>query len=46
MLKSHLIIMDIVPGNPEKALKPVIEPQHGDVYKSGLIDVTNGLRNK
>ena len=28
-----------VPGNPEKALKPVIEPQHGDVYKSGLIEV-------
>ncbi|RHW31423.1 pyruvate synthase [Neobacillus notoginsengisoli] len=29
----------IVPGNPEKALKPVIEPQHGETYKSGLIDV-------
>lgn len=27
------------PGDPEKALKPVIEPQHGDVYKSGLIKV-------
>ncbi len=29
-----------IPGEPEKALKPVIEPQHGDVYKSGLIQVT------
>lgn len=29
----------IVPGVPEKALKPVIEPQHGETYKSGLIDV-------
>ncbi|RDU38367.1 pyruvate synthase [Neobacillus piezotolerans] len=29
----------IVPGNPEKELKPVIEPQHGESYKSGLIDV-------
>ena len=29
-----------VPGNPEKVLKPVIEPQHGDVYNSGLIQVT------
>lgn len=29
-----------VPGNPENALKPVITPQHGDVYKSGLIEVT------
>ncbi|CAM3764046.1 thiamine pyrophosphate-dependent enzyme [Mesobacillus thioparans] len=29
-----------VPGEPEKTLKPVIEPQHGDVYKSGLIQVT------
>ncbi|WP_059173746.1 thiamine pyrophosphate-dependent enzyme [Bacillus sp. FJAT-27445] len=29
----------IVPGNPEKALKPVIEPQYGETYKSGLIDV-------
>ncbi|MCM3667558.1 thiamine pyrophosphate-dependent enzyme [Mesobacillus maritimus] len=28
-----------VPGNPEKLLKPVIEPQHGDVYRSGLIHV-------
>jgi pyruvate ferredoxin oxidoreductase alpha subunit len=41
----------IVPGNPEKALKPVIEPQHGDVYKTGLIDVqmdheTNKLKVK
>ncbi|WP_053365992.1 thiamine pyrophosphate-dependent enzyme [Bacillus sp. FJAT-27245] len=30
----------IVPGNPEKALKPVIEPQYGETYNSGLIDVT------
>lgn len=29
-----------VAGEPGKALKPVIEPQHGDVYKSGLIQVT------
>ncbi|WP_316568311.1 thiamine pyrophosphate-dependent enzyme [Neobacillus sp. YIM B06451] len=29
----------IVPGNPEKALKPVIEPQYGETYNSGLIDV-------
>ncbi|MGG0720388.1 thiamine pyrophosphate-dependent enzyme [Robertmurraya massiliosenegalensis] len=29
-----------VPGKIENALKPVIEPQHGDVYKSGLIQVT------
>ncbi|MFE8703592.1 thiamine pyrophosphate-dependent enzyme [Cytobacillus sp. FJAT-54145] len=29
-----------VPGNQEHVLAPVIEPQHGDVYKSGLIDVT------
>ncbi|WP_043933527.1 thiamine pyrophosphate-dependent enzyme [Bacillus sp. EB01] len=29
----------IVPGNPEKALKPVIEPQHGETFKTGLIDV-------
>jgi pyruvate ferredoxin oxidoreductase alpha subunit len=41
----------IVPGNPEKALKPVIEPQHGDVYNTGLIDVqmdpeTNKLKVK
>lgn len=28
------------PGNPENVLKPVIEPMHGDVYKSGLISVT------
>jgi pyruvate ferredoxin oxidoreductase alpha subunit len=28
-----------IPGNPEKILKPVIEPQQGDVYKSGLIEV-------
>ena len=51
MLKSHLITMVIVPGNPEKALKPVILPQHGDVYKTGLIDVkmdeeTNKLKVK
>jgi pyruvate ferredoxin oxidoreductase alpha subunit len=40
-----------VPGNPEKALKPVIEPQHGDAFKTGLIDVhmdpeTNKLKVK
>ncbi|MBT2678334.1 pyruvate synthase [Bacillus sp. ISL-35] len=29
-----------IPGEPEKTLKTVIEPQHGDVYKSGLIQVT------
>lgn len=29
-----------ITGEPEKILKPVIEPQHGDVYKSGLIQVT------
>ncbi|WP_409275340.1 thiamine pyrophosphate-dependent enzyme [Neobacillus sp. SCS-31] len=29
----------IVPGSPEKALKPVIEPQYGATYNSGLIDV-------
>lgn len=41
----------IVPGAPEKTLKPVIEPQHGDTYKTGLIDVqmdqeTNKLKVK
>jgi pyruvate ferredoxin oxidoreductase alpha subunit len=40
-----------VPGNPEGALKPVITPQHGEVYKSGLIEVkmdeaTNKLKVK
>jgi pyruvate ferredoxin oxidoreductase alpha subunit len=40
-----------VPGNPENILKPVITPQHGDVYKTGLIDVkmdedTNKLKVK
>ncbi|MBS8263217.1 pyruvate synthase [Mesobacillus boroniphilus] len=29
-----------VAGDPEIALKQVIEPQHGDVYNSGLIQVT------
>ncbi|MBT2683623.1 thiamine pyrophosphate-dependent enzyme [Bacillus sp. ISL-37] len=29
-----------VAGEPEKALKQVIEPQHGDVFNSGLIQVT------
>lgn len=29
-----------VPGKPEDALTPVITPQHGDVYNSGLIQVT------
>ncbi|MFD3448274.1 thiamine pyrophosphate-dependent enzyme [Microbacteriaceae bacterium 4G12] len=41
----------IVPGDPAKALKPVIEPQHGDVFKTGLIKVemdeaTNKLKVK
>ncbi|MDP4085728.1 MAG: thiamine pyrophosphate-dependent enzyme [Bacillota bacterium] len=41
----------IVPGNPEKVLKPVITPQHGDAYKTGLIEVkmdeeTNKLKVK
>lgn len=40
-----------VPGNKDKGLKPVITPQHGDVYKSGLIHVekdpqTNKLKVK
>ncbi|ESU32754.1 pyruvate synthase [Bacillus sp. 17376] len=36
-----------VAGDPEKALKQVIEPQHGDVYNSGLIQVTRDEeRNK
>ncbi|WP_423801555.1 thiamine pyrophosphate-dependent enzyme [Neobacillus sp. SAB-20_R2A] len=40
-----------VPGNPEKILKPVITPQQGDTYKSGLIEVkmdeeTNKLKVK
>jgi pyruvate ferredoxin oxidoreductase alpha subunit len=40
-----------VPGNPDKILKPVITPQHGDAYKTGLIDVkmdeaTNKLKVK
>jgi pyruvate ferredoxin oxidoreductase alpha subunit len=40
-----------VPGNRETILAPVITPQHGDVYKSGLIDVkmdeaTNKLKVK
>jgi len=30
----------VVPGDPEKVLKPVIEPQVGDVFNSGLIQVT------
>jgi pyruvate ferredoxin oxidoreductase alpha subunit len=29
-----------IAGNPEKSLKQVIEPQHGDVFNSGLIQVT------
>jgi pyruvate ferredoxin oxidoreductase alpha subunit len=41
----------VIPGDPEKALKPVIEPQHGDVFKTGLIKVemdedTNKLKVK
>ncbi|USK56794.1 thiamine pyrophosphate-dependent enzyme [Cytobacillus solani] len=40
-----------IPGNEEKILKPVITPQHGDIYKSGLIHVekdpeTNNLKVK
>lgn len=40
-----------VPGNEEQILKPVISPQHGDVYNSGLIHVekdpeTNKLKVK
>ncbi|MEH7525624.1 thiamine pyrophosphate-dependent enzyme [Bacillus sp. JJ1503] len=40
-----------VPGNKDRGLKPVITPQHGDVYKSGLIHVekdpeTNKLKVK
>ena len=30
----------VVPGDPDKAQKPVIKPQYGDAYKSGLIQVT------
>jgi len=29
-----------IPGDKEITLKQVIEPQHGDVYKSGLIQIT------
>lgn len=29
-----------VPGDPNNVLKPVITPQHGDVFNSGLIQVT------
>lgn len=41
----------VVPGDSEKILKPVITPQYGDVYKTGLIDVhmdeeTNKLKVK
>jgi pyruvate ferredoxin oxidoreductase alpha subunit len=40
-----------IPGDQEKILKPVIIPQHGDVYNSGLIHVdkdpeTNKLKVK
>lgn len=35
-----------VPGNPETVLKPVIEPQHGEVYNSGLITVTQDEETK
>lgn len=40
-----------VPGNPDKVLKPVIEAQAGDVFKTGLIQVamdeeTNKLKVK
>lgn len=41
----------VVPGDPEKALKPVITPMHGDDFKTGLIEVkmdeeTNKLKVK
>ncbi|GIN61295.1 hypothetical protein J27TS8_12880 [Robertmurraya siralis] len=35
-----------VPGKSENALKPVIEPQYGDVYKTGLIQVTQDEETK
>ncbi|MFE5278871.1 thiamine pyrophosphate-dependent enzyme, partial [Bacillus cereus] len=35
-----------VSGKAENALKSVIEPQHGDVYKSGLIEVTQDEETK
>ncbi|WP_075981127.1 thiamine pyrophosphate-dependent enzyme [Bacillus massilinigeriensis] len=40
-----------VPGDPEKVLKPVINPQSGDAFKTGLIQVnmdeeTNKLKVK
>ncbi|MCT8137948.1 pyruvate synthase [Anaerobacillus sp. CMMVII] len=35
-----------VPGKPENALKPVIEPMHGDAFKSGLITVTQNEETK
>ncbi|QED47321.1 thiamine pyrophosphate-dependent enzyme [Cytobacillus dafuensis] len=35
-----------VPGNKDQALKPVISPQHGDVYNSGLIHVEKDPETK
>ncbi len=40
MLEKPFDYYGHVPGNPEKVLKPVIEPQHGETYNSGLIKVT------
>ncbi|WP_428908832.1 thiamine pyrophosphate-dependent enzyme [Niallia sp. Krafla_26] len=36
----------VVPGDLEKTQKPVIEPQHGDVFNSGLIQVTQDEETK
>lgn len=30
----------VTPGEPDKVQQPMIAPQHGDAYKSGLINVT------
>ncbi len=51
MQKNLLIIMAIFLEIQKKILKPVILPQYGDVYNSGLIDVkmdevTNKLKVK
>ncbi len=35
-----------VPGNPDKILKPVITPQHGESFKTGLIQVTQDEETK
>lgn len=36
----------VVPGVPEKALKPVIEPQYKDSYNTGLIEVKQDEETK